>query len=65
MNFRDHPLKAQGCVELHPEDVHLRKPSMLICSLVNGLLQTGDNDSVTSKVRGIWEEGVGRRVPTP
>lgn len=65
MNSPDHPLKAQGWVELLPEGVCLKKPSMLICSLANGLLQTGDNASVTTKSRGNFGGGNGKKGPDP
>lgn len=51
--------------ELLPKDTHLRKPSMLMCSLANGLLQTGNNGSATSEGGGNWEGGVGKGALTP
>lgn len=38
---------------------------MLMCSLANGLLQTGNNGSATSEGGGNWEGGVGKGALTP
>ena len=38
---------------------------MLMCSLANGLLQTGDNGSVTTEGGGNWEGGLGKGALTP
>lgn len=43
----------------------LSKPSVLICSLANGLLQIGDNGSVKTKGRGNVEGGSGKKDPDP
>lgn len=51
--------------ELVPKDVHLRKPSMLICSLANGLLQTSVNGSVTTENGGNYEGWNGKRSADP